>query len=380
MPKDTYLTKPENNLTPRLFVAATRQNDGKTTTCLGLFSALQHQFSRVGYIKPIGQRFIEYQNHLIDEDSLLFDKTYDIRTPIESMSPVAIDSTFTRRYLDDPKGMYPILVDKVIRAFDRSAYEKDIVIIEGSGHAGVGSICNLSNAEVARLLGAKAIIVARGGIGKPVDEISLNKSLFDRYGVEVVGAILNKVEPSKMELVRNYTGKALARMGVPLLGTIPTTASLSFPNMAQVVEAVQGRWLNAQSSGQYNRILNVVVGAMTAKSLIEYIRPGVLVITPGDRDDVLLLTIAACSVTGHKPLAGIVLTRNILPSPHVMEMIAQTNIPVVISHEESYSVASRINSMTVKTQPGDADKIPLIKKLILENVDTEHLIRALGVG
>ncbi|HSH09286.1 MAG TPA: AAA family ATPase [Oceanipulchritudo sp.] len=377
MARQPYLTAPENNRTPRLFVAATRQNDGKTTTCLGLFSALQQQFSRVGYIKPMGQRFVHYQNHLIDEDSLLFDKTYDIQTPIESMSPVAIDSTFTRRYLEDPETMYPMLVDKVLRAFDRSAYEKDIIIIEGSGHAGVGSICNLSNAEVARLVGAKAIIVARGGIGQPVDEIALNKSLFDRHGVEVVGAILNKVDPSKKDVIRRYTQKALERMGVPLLGIIPTAASLSFPNMAQVVETVEGRWLNAQSSGQHNRILNVVVGAMTAKSLIDYIKPGVLVITPGDRDDVLLLTIAACSVTGHQPLAGIVLTSNILPSPHIMEMIAQTNIPVVISHDESYTVASRINSMTVKTQPEDEDKIPLIKKLILENVDIETLIKSL---
>ena len=377
MPKQELLTQPENTETPRLFVAATRQNDGKTTTCLGLFSALQQKFARVGYIKPIGQRFISYQNHLIDEDSLLFDKTYEIHTPIESMSPVAIDANFTRRFLDDPEKTYPLLVDKILRAFDRSAFEKDVIIIEGSGHAGVGAISDLSNAQVARLLGAKAVIVSRGGIGKPVDEITLNKSLFDKHGVEVVGAILNKVEPDKIELVREYTGKALARMGITLIGIIPTMPPLTFPSLSQVVEAVEGRWLNAQSSGEYNRILNVVVGAMTAKSLIDYIKPGVLIITPGDREDVLLLTIAACSVTGHKPLAGIVLTRNILPSPHIMEMIAQTNIPVVISHEESYTVASRINSMTVKTQPHDADKIPLIKRLILENVDTEALIRSL---
>ncbi|MGC9451070.1 MAG: phosphotransacetylase family protein [Oceanipulchritudo sp.] len=373
------LRSPENRETPRLFVAATRQNDGKTTTCLGLFSALRQMVPEVGYIKPIGQRFIHYHEHLIDEDSLLFDKTYNIRTPLESMSPVAIDSSFTRRFLDDPGGTYPVLVDKVVRAFDRSAYQKDVIIIEGSGHAGVGSICRLSNAEVARLLGAKAIIVSRGGIGKPVDEIALNKSLFDRHGVEVIGAILNKVEPAKIGTVRHYTEKALGDMGIPLLGTIPTTDSLSFPNLAQVVETVEGRWLNAQSSGQYNRILNIVVGAMTAKSLIDYIRPGVLIITPGDREDVLLLTIAACSVTGQKPLAGIVLTRNILPSPHIMEMIAQTDIPVVISHEESYTVASRINSMTVKTQPQDADKIPLIKRLVMENVDIGTLARSLGL-
>lgn len=379
MANQALLTQPENTETPRLFVAATRQNDGKTTTCLGLFAALQQKLSRVGYIKPIGQRFVKLEDYLIDEDTVLFDRTYDIRTPIQSMSPVAIDSTFTRRFLDDPEGMHPLLIDKILRAFDRSAYEKDVIIIEGSGHAGVGSICDLSNAQIARLLGAKAIIVARGGIGKPVDELALNKSLFDKFGVEVIGAILNKVDPARMDIVRNYTARALDRLGVPLLGILPATETLTFPNLAQVVEAVDGRWLNGKAAGQHNRVLNVVVGAMTANSLIDYIKPGVLVITPGDREDVLLLTIAACSVSGQKPLAGIVLTRNILPSPHIMEMIAQTSIPVVISREESYTVASRINSMTVKTQPQDSDKIPVIKKLVADNVDLQAILNGLGV-
>jgi len=146
-----------------------------------------------------------------------------------------------------------------------------------------------------------------------------------------------------------------------------------------VVETVEGRWLNARSSGQHNRILNVVVGAMTPRSLIDYIKPGVLIITPGDREDVLLLTIAACTLSGHKPLAGIVLTRNILPSPHIMEMLAQTRIPVVISNQESYTVASRIHSMTVKTQPEDADKIPLIQQLVQEHVQLGEILGRLGI-
>lgn len=374
------LTRPENTQTPRLFVAATRQDDGKTTTCLGLFAALQQRLRRVGYIKPIGQRFVQFKNHLIDEDTVLFDKTYDIHTPIESMSPVAIDANFTRRYLDDPETLHAQLIDKLLRAFDRSAYEKDVIIIEGSGHAGVGSVCDLSNAQIAHLLGAKAIIVARGGIGKPVDELALNKSLFDKFGVEVIGAILNKVDPGKIDVVRQYTAKALDRLKVPLLGILPTTDTLTFPNLSQVAEVVEGRWLNGKAHGQYNRILQVVVGAMTANRLIDYIKPGVLIITPGDREDLLLLTIAACSVAGQKPLAGIVLTRNILPSPHIMEMLAQTQVPVVISREESYAVASRINSMTVKTQPYDQDKIPLIKKMVAEHIDLKQILHALGIG
>jgi len=378
-PTRELLTTPLNRDIPRLFVAATRQNDGKTTTCLGLFAALQTKFSRVGYIKPIGQRFIDVEGLMIDEDSWLLHSTYNVGVPIEAMSPVAIDGTFTRRYIDDPDRVRPILVDKIVRAFDRATYEKEAIIIEGSGHAGVGAVCDLSNAQVAKLLGAKAIIVARGGIGMPVDEIALNKSLFDKYGVEVVGAILNKVMPDKADLVRSYTERALKRLGVPLLGLIPDQEQLKAPNLAQIVEELSGRWLNGRERGAAQRIRQVVVGAMAARGIIEHFREGTLIITPGDRDDILISALAATAVSGKDMVSGIVLTRNILPHPKLMDMLAKTDIPIVISSKESYAVASAINAMTVKTQPQDADKIPLIKRLVIDNVNIDQMISGFSV-
>ena len=78
-----------------------------------------------------------------------------------------------------------------------------------------------------KLLGAKAIMVSGGGIGRPVDEIALNKSLFDKHGVEVVGAIINKVQPDKIDTISKYTRRGLARHGVPLLGIIPVHSCLT---------------------------------------------------------------------------------------------------------------------------------------------------------
>ena len=153
-------TRPENTKTNRIFVAATRMNDGKTTTCLGLFGALQDRYKRVGFIKPVGQRFVKIEGQLIDEDSVLLEKTYKVQTPIASMSPIAIDSSFTKRYLDNPIETGAELTHKVCSAFDQASWEKDLTIIEGSGHAGVGSVFNMSNARVAKLLGAKVIIIS----------------------------------------------------------------------------------------------------------------------------------------------------------------------------------------------------------------------------
>jgi BioD-like phosphotransacetylase family protein len=370
------LRTPTNIITKRIFVAATRMNDGKTTTCLGLFAALQSLFPRVGFIKPIGQRFIEVHGHKVDEDSYLLDTIYHVRVPIESMSPVTVDGTFTRRFLKQPEAVYPELVDKICRAFDRVSWEKDFTLIEGTGHAGVGSVFELSNARVAKLLDAKVILVSPGGIGRPVDEIALNKALFDQEGVEVIGAILNKVEADKIPLIAEYAGLGLARLGVPLLGLLPVQPMLSAPNLLQIAEEIGGRWLNARATAPTERVSRVVVGAMTAKGIVDYLLPGTLIITPGDRDDIILAAISSARLFGQKTIAGLILTNDILPHEKLLELLEQTDIPVIAAREESYTITSKINSMTVKTQPQDMDKIPVIKRLIFEHVDLKKLLAA----
>jgi len=370
------LAKPTNVITKRIFVAATRMNDGKTTACLGWFAALQNLYPRVGFIKPIGQRYVEVEGHRVDEDSYLLDMVYKVRVPIESMSPITIDPTFTRRFLANPQETYAGLVDRICRAFDRVSWEKDFTLIEGTGHAGVGSVFDLSNARVAKLLDAKVILVCPGGIGRPIDEIALNQALFDREGVEIIGAILNKVEPDKIPQVVKYAGLGLDRLGVPLLGVLPVQKMLSAPNLLQVAEEIGGRWLNAPGTGANERILRVVVGAMTAKGIIDHLQPGNLLITPGDRDDVILAAISATSISGTNAIAGIILTNDILPHPKLLELLAKTDLPVIAASEDAYVITSKIHNMTVKTQPQDSDKIPVIKKLVTDHVDLKKLLAA----
>lgn len=370
------LSSPRNDSTKRIFIAATRMNDGKTTTSLALFAALRELTENVGFIKPIGQRFVEMDGHQIDEDSVLLNQTFNVKVPIQAMSPIAIHSNFTREYLDGSGSSRPRLINTMCRAFDRAAYEKDYIIIEGTGHAGVGSVFNLSNADVAKLLDAKVIIIARGGIGRPIDEIALNKALFEAAGVEVIGAIINKVLPEKMEDIQIYCSKALSRMGIPLLGCIPIEKQLTQPNLNQIVEVLNGRWVNGREHGCKERIDKVIIGAMAAKGLLDLLKRGTLIITPGDREDIILSAIAAEGLTEDRIISGIVLTRDVLPDPKLMKMLAKTSIPLVITSDESYKVASLVNNMTVKTQPEDEDKIPLIKSLIQKNINMQAILNA----
>jgi len=367
------LMSPMNHDTRRIFVAATRMNDGKTTTCLGLTAALQSMGLNVGYIKPIAQRIVQSGEDQVDEDTLLIEGLFNLDIPISAMSPVAIGPEFTKNYLENPEVIGPQLKDRICRAFDRAAYGKDIVVVEGSGHAGVGSVFGSSNADNARVLRSKALIVAAGGIGKPIDEIALNKALFDKAGVEVVGAILNKVLPDKVEFIRDFAGRGLRKLGVPLLGVVPLQETLVYPNLDQVADETRARWIH-QPSG-LRRVRRVVIGAMSARRAAEYLKVnGTLVIVPGDREDLLE---AFIDNGGAKSLAGVLLSNGLLPNEVILKRLTEAGIPIAAVEAESFAVTARINNMTVKTMRQDADKIPIIEKMIRESVDIQGLLKAL---
>ena len=367
------LMSPMNRDTRRIFVAATRMNDGKTTTCLGLTAALQSMGMHVGYIKPIAQRIVQSGEDQVDEDTLLIEGLFNLDIPISAMSPVAIGPEFTKNYLENPEEIGPQLKDRICRAFDRAAYGKDIVVVEGSGHAGVGSVFGSSNADNARVLRSKALLVAAGGIGKPIDEIALNKALFDKAGVEVVGAILNKVLPDKVEFIRDFAGRGLRKLGVPLLGVVPLQETLVYPNLDQVADETRARWLH-QPAG-LRRVRRVVIGAMSARRAAEYLKVnGTLVIVPGDREDLLE---AFIDNGGAKSLAGVLLSNGLLPGEGILKRLTEAGIPIAAVEAESFAVTARINNMTVKTMRQDADKIPIIEKMIRESVDIQGLLKAL---
>jgi BioD-like phosphotransacetylase family protein len=357
-----------------VFIAATRQNDGKTTASLGLLAALQNVYPRIGYIKPVGQRFVEIEEQKIDEDTVLMDRVYRLNCPLVDMSPIAVEPDFTRKYLESSN--YDALVKRIQNAFDRVAWEKDLVLCEGSGHAGVGSVFDLSNARVAKLLGAKVIIVTQGGIGKPIDEVSLNQALFEKEGVEIIGVILNKVLGKKIDYITEFARRGLKRKGLELLGVVPHQPVLSQPTMDLIREELNAEVLN-QSDELNNSVQEVLVGAMGVQNALHLFKNGVLIITPGDREDIILAVASTLSNDDDRGLAGMILTRNLKPSKDSLKVIGKMPFPVLSAAEDSYDVASRVHDLTVKIRPDDTQKIALIRDMIAQHVDTNKILEAL---
>ncbi len=363
-----------NTTTPRVFIAATRQNDGKTTVSLGLIAALQKYFPRIGYIKPVGQRFVEIEEQKIDEDSVLMNSVYRLNCPLVDMSPIAVEPAFTRKYLQSANN--EVLVQKIRDSFDRVAWEKDFVLCEGSGHAGVGSVFDLSNAQVAKILGCKVIIVSQGGIGKPIDEVSLNQALFEKEGVEIIGVIINKVHLEKIPEITRFVRSGLKRKGLELLGVLPHEQLLSRPTVDLIREELHAELLNAPPS--LNTLVDdVVLGAMGAQNAMQYFKRGTLLITPGDREDILLAAGAMTAPQSPDMMAGIVLTGGLRPSESVLKALRTLPMPVLLARADSYRVVSMVHDIIVKTRPADAQKISLIRDLVAQHVNVKKIVDSL---
>jgi BioD-like phosphotransacetylase family protein len=196
--------------------------------------------------------------------------------------------------------------------------------------------------------------------------------------VEVVGVILNKILPAKYELVRDFARRGLERLGIDLLGCIPEEPVLANATLGQICKTIKGSFMNAPQRSR-RRVKKVIIGAMNSSHVMESFAPGTLVITPGDREDVILaaLSTAALSELDGQSLAGLVLAGDLTPSAPVLELLKNSDLPIIASKMDSYTVASSIYSMTVKTLPGDVEKIDKIQTMVETHVEVDRLMAKL---
>lgn len=361
----------------KVYIAATRQNDGKTITCLGLLSAFRKRFPKIGYIKPVGQRFIDVEGHKVDEDALLVKEVYEIEGNLQDMSPVAVPRGFTEAYIEHPDR--EALVETITSAFENVSNGRDMVVVEGTGHAGVGSVFDMSNGDVAKLLGTKVVLVSSGGIGRPIDEIMLNKAMFDQFGVEIIGVIVNKVQPEKYDKINTMVRKGLDRKGLEVLGVMPYIPILSSPSVEQLMNDIKGELLSGEV-GLQNAVSRMVIGAMPPHEALDYFGTDALLITPGTREDLILAAMSSCAVGAGSEhcVSGIILTGGTPPHENIRQLISKTPIPVILVQDDTFTVATKIDRLIVKIRSNDHLKIQTSEDMIEEFVNVDRLIEKLG--
>lgn len=363
------------------FVAATGQNVGKTTACLGLVSGLKKRFGSVGYIKPVGQEHIETETGAhVDKDVVIFKSHFHLSDEIETMSPVLFPRGFTRDYLDG-KVDRGELTARILNSFEKIRTKHKFSVVEGTGHTGVGSIVDLNNAQVAALLGCPIILIASGGLGSSFDELSLNYTQCEKYGVRVAGVILNRVLQDKREMILEYMEKALKRWHVPLLGCIPYDAFLSTPTMSDFEQLFDTPLLSGQERAlcHFHHIRLVASSVEMYRTLIV---PNQLVITPASREDIILATLTRywdekIANPGKELELGMILTGKYPPKETIVDQIKRSGIPMIYVPLSSFIAMKMINTYTTKIRQNDLPKIEEAVRVVEQHVDFDRLLASI---
>jgi BioD-like phosphotransacetylase family protein len=378
-----------------VYLAATGQNRGKTTVSLGVLDGFLKRGLSTSFIKPVGQRTVIEDGVPADEDAILMRSVFGLTDPLDRMSPVHIPRGFTRAYIEGR--VVEDLAARIRSAHASFADGREMLLIEGTGHAGVGAVIGLSNATVAAMLDVPAIIVSEGGVGRPIDEIVLNAALFERHGVRVGGAIVNKVDVDAKPDLGVTLERGLARHGIPLLGVLPYRPILSNPTLAMVLGAVGGETIH-EGPDLDQVIGDIAIGAMEPQHMLNRVNPRTLVIVPGDREDVILALATAhlmgparggparagevAGLTDGPSWAGaalgLVLTGGYRPRQAILDAIRRADLFASLVEADTYAVASGVHDLLVKTHVSDTGKIEEIKALVWEYLAIDRVLEVAG--
>jgi dethiobiotin synthase len=366
-----------NKKCKQVFIAATRQNDGKTMVSLGLFNAFNSKFNRVGYMKPVGQQYQLINGEMIDKDALLFQKVYKLKDNLKLTNPITVPRGFTEHYIQGgkPKTQELALTD----AYAKLTLANDFLLIEGTGHAGVGSVFDMSNAKTASLLNSKVILVSLGGVGRCIDEIMLNKAVFDQMGVELAGVIINKVRQDKYEKVNRLVRDGLERQGIKVFGCIPFLDMLIRPIVRSIFEDLEGDVISEGDFGLNNTVNKCIIGDMIPHDALDCFVPGTMLIVPANREGLIMSVLCGNLLDTDVVfyVNAIIFTGNRYPHEKVLTLIKRTYIPMMVVKEDSFSIATKINNMIIKVKSQEAEKITKTQELVKSYVDIDMICDSL---
>lgn len=358
------------------YVAATNQHVGKTTSTLGLAAIFRGMGYNVGYCKPVGQQFLDLDNLRVDKDTLLFADLLGFKLKPNLHSPVILGDGATAAYLDTPQEFQ--FKSDVLKAAEFLKKEHEMVIYEGTGHTGVGSVVNLSNADVARILDLGVVMIVEGGIGSTIDRLNMSLSMFREQNVPIIGIIINKVRPEKMDKIKHYVSIKLQEMGLPILGFIPYDKTMAFPIIKSILNPIKGE-ITINEHMMYNKVEDIISGSIVEMNNLSGLKNQLLVVAADKTDEVVEKFIHWAEEQPHHscPLSGIIATGNGSHSAQTEEYVKANEIPFIRTELDTLGTVLKISNIEVKINLKTPWKISRAIELIKENIDLNLLTKAL---
>jgi BioD-like phosphotransacetylase family protein len=357
----------------KIFIAATGQNCGKTTTCIGLMHLAMKKYGRVGFIKPLGPKPATFHRHTVDKDAALIAQVFELEKDLRWMSPVVVHPDTTRRVVDGEISPRE-LQDRILRACAELEKRCDFIIIEGSGHPGVGSIMKMSNARIARMLDSPVLMVTGGGLGNVVDNVYMGLALFEKEGVEVRAVLANKLVPEKRTRTLDYLSRALADEQMTVIGGVDYHPVLANPTLRRISRLL-GLPLQGSRREQGRIIHHVQIGAASTQRVTELLCEPSLLIVTSSRDELLVTLANLYKLPAYRSLIVGLVIPGVAPISTITRMILdRSNIPYMRTEElTTAELYGMITEDVSKITADDAEKLGLIRKLAETHIDFDLL-------
>ena len=350
-----------------LYVTATESKSGKSVVSLGLMEMLLRNVDKTAFFRPL----VNVRDDKQDHDIKLISSYYKLNIPYDQMYAFTTDEANKLIAL----GKYSELLEGIVDKYKTLEEKYDFVLVEGTDYEGSTSAFEFDiNADIANNLGCPVLLVANT-FGK-TDEVTLRsiemslESLADK-GTNIVSIILNRMN-NGTDLVNLLKENPLVTD--QLIFGLPNVPTLGNPTMREIADALNARVLYGKE--YLNRhVESFGVAAMQLHNVLSRISTGAVVITPGDRADVILACLSALSSMSMPKIAGLILTGGLIPEDSVLKMIEGTNniIPILSVKENTFEAARQADNVHAVISPEDTRKVTQALEVFEKNITVPEL-------
>ncbi|MFH9127970.1 phosphate acetyltransferase [Streptomyces griseoaurantiacus] len=351
-------------MTRSVYVTGTDRSDGRQVVELGVMELLTRRVDRVGVFRPLVHDGPDRMFELLRSRFRLSQDA----TTVHGMDYHEASALQAERGTDE-------LVSTLVDRFHRVARDYDVVLVLGTDFAATQLPDELAlNARLANEFGA-AVIPVVGGRGQSAESVLAETRnahrAYQGLGCDVLAMVANRVERADRDLVAERLGPLLPVPGYVL----PEEPALSAPTVAQVVSALGATVVLGDDAGLARDALDFVFGGAMLPNLLPALTPGCLVVTPGDRADLVVGALAAHSA-GTPPIAGVLLTLDEVPSQEILTLADRLapGTPVLSVAEGSFPTAAELFSLEGKLNAATPRKAETAIGLFERHVDTADLL------
>ncbi len=355
-----------------LYLATTESHCGKSLVSLGIMDILLRRTQRVGVFRPI------IKCHGPDRT----DKNLELLLKYFHL-PWQYEETYAWRQIDAldllAQGQHDELINGVIAKYKTLENKSDFVLIIGSDLSADTAALDFDiNVELAQSLGSPVLLLASGAkesMDEIISPILMAIESFKRKGNQLVGTIVNRADPEKLDAIRAGLKEALPAEAA-VLAVIPANKKLASPSVREVVEHLGAEVLYGEDLLEY-RVEEYMVIAMQMDHYLELLRHRALLITPGDRGDVILSALQAHVSDNYPQLAGLLLTTKVRPAATVQRLLEglPSTLPIIAVDEETFPTAAKVRGVRSYITVDRQDKIARSLRIFHKYVDVETLIK-----